>query len=149
MGACLGAGEWRCTCGVAEPGEYDLALCYSTTHAGTPVTIEAGASKVDFAARVTEGYFYPDPHGPSENPGDPDSDTFWTMREYYLFERVPVPARIPLARCISVVRPKLAGEKGNEIFLLRSLALPKASQRSAVGADKQAGRRPQAKHDGV
>src|SRR3546814_3056882 len=66
----LGAGELLWTVEVAEPGEYDLALCYSTTHAGTPVTIEAGPSKVDFAARVTEGYFYPDPNGPSENPGD-------------------------------------------------------------------------------
>src|SRR3546814_13083507 len=72
----LGAGELLWTVEVAEPGEYDLALCYSTTHAGTPVTIEAGPSKVDFAARVTEGYFYPDPNGPSENPGDPDSDSF-------------------------------------------------------------------------
>src|SRR3546814_11504722 len=106
----LGAGELLWTVEGAEPGEYDLALCYSTTHAGTPVTIEAGPSKVDFAARVTEGYFYPDPNGPSENPGDPDRDSFWTMREYYLFERVPVPGRITLAPGINVVRLTVAGE---------------------------------------
>src|SRR3546814_17483114 len=129
----LGAGELLWTVEVAEPGEYDLALCYSTTHAGTPVTIEAGASKVDFAAPVTEGYFYPDPNGPSANPGDPDSDSFWTMREYYLFERVPVPGRITLARGINVVRLKVAGEKGKEIFRRRSLEkIGRASCREGV-----------------
>src|SRR3546814_12211372 len=94
----------------------------------SPVTIEASASKVDFAARVTEGYFYPDPNGPSENPGDPDSDSFWTMREYYLFERVPVPGRITLARGINVVRLKVAGGKGKEI-----LQIGRASCRARVG----------------
>ena len=143
----LGAGELLWTVQVAEPGEYDLALCYSTTKAGTPVTIEAGASKVAFAAPVTEGFFYPDPNGPSKNPGDPDSDSFWTMREYYLFERVPVPGRITLTRGINVVRLKVAGEKGEEIFRLRSLELTPASQRAAVEAEKQLARSRRANTD--
>ncbi|HWK37057.1 alpha-L-fucosidase [Sphingomonas sp.] len=143
----LGAGELLWTVEVAEPGEYDLALCYSTTQAGTPVTIEAGASKVSFAAKVTEGYFYPDPNGPSENPGDPDSDSFWTMREYYLFERVPVPGRIALVRGVNVVKLKVAGEKGKEIFRLRSVELTPVAQRAAVEADKQRARSRRANTD--
>ncbi|MCM8730279.1 alpha-L-fucosidase [Hephaestia sp. GCM10023244] len=143
----LGAGELLWEVEVAEPGEYDLALCYSTTKPGTPVTIEAGPSKVNFAAPVTEGYFYPDPNGPSENPGDPDSDSFWTMREYYLFERVPVPGRIKLVRGVNVVRLKVAGEKGKEIFRLRSLELTPVAQRAAIEADKQRARSRRANTD--
>lgn len=143
----LGAGEVLWTVEVAEPGEYDLALCYSTTRAGTPVTIEAGPSKVAFAAPVTEGYFYPHPDGPAKNPGDPDSDSFWTMREYYLFERVAVPGRIALVRGVNVVRLKVAGEKGEEILRLRSLELTPAAQRAAVEADKQRARARRANTD--
>src|SRR3546814_6829161 len=91
--------------------------------------------------------FRSDPNGPSENPGDPDSDSFWTMREYYLFERVPVPGRITLARGINVVRLKVAGEKGKEIFRLRSLELTPASQRAAIEADKQRARSRRANTD--
>src|SRR3546814_15435795 len=69
------------------------------------------------------------------------------MREYYLFERVPVPGRITLARGINVVRLKVAGEKGKEIFRLRSLELTPASQRAAIEADKQRARSRRANTD--
>ncbi|MCM8730276.1 hypothetical protein ACFO8O_04750 [Hephaestia sp. GCM10023244] len=91
------------------PVEYDLALCYSTIRTRTPVTIEAGASKVDSAVPVTEGYFYPDPNDSSENPVDPGSDRFWAIREYYPCERVPMPCRINLVRGVNVVRLKVDG----------------------------------------
>src|SRR3546814_16525632 len=51
----LGAGELLWTVEVAEPGEYDLALCYTTTHEGTQVTIEAGESRVNVVEPVTGG----------------------------------------------------------------------------------------------
>lgn len=133
----LGPGEVIWTVEIADPGEYDLALCYSTTHAGTPVTIETGGAKVDFAAPVTEGFFYPYPGGASADPGDPDSDSFWTMREFYQFERVAVPGRVTLVRGVNVVKLKVAGDKGKEIFRLRSLELTPAAARAAVEADRR------------
>ncbi len=143
----FGPGEVLWTVEAAEPGDYDLALCYSTTHAGTPVTIEANGAKVDFAAPITEGYFYPDPNGPSANPGDPSGDSFWSMREFYLFERIPVPGRITLSRGINVVRLRVAGEKGKEIFRLRSLELTPVTQRATVEADKKRARSRRANTD--
>lgn len=102
----------------------------------SPVTIEAGGSTVAFAAPVTEGYFYPDPNGPSANPDDPDSDNFWAMREYYLFERIAKPGQLTLSRGVNVVRLRVEGETGKEISRLRSLELTPVAQRAAVEADR-------------
>src|SRR3546814_10006654 len=45
---------------------------------------------IDFAVPVTAGYFYPHPDGPDENPGDPSGESFFRLKEYYNFDRVPV-----------------------------------------------------------
>ncbi|HMI19202.1 MAG TPA: alpha-L-fucosidase [Sphingomonas sp.] len=144
----LGAGEVLWTVSVPEAGRYQLALCYSSTHANTPVTITAGShSPVEFAAPVTEGFFYPDPNGPAANPGGPEGDTFWSMREYYSLERVSVPGEIALVPGVNVVRLRVAGDKGKEIFRLRSLELTPVTQRAAIAADKQRARARRANTD--
>ncbi|MEM9965288.1 MAG: alpha-L-fucosidase [Asticcacaulis sp.] len=132
----LGSGDISWIINVAEAGRYQLCLCYSTTEAGTPVTISAnGAPEVQFAAPVTEGFFYPHPDGPAADPGDPDSDSFWTLREYYMFERVAVPGAVDLVRGANVVKLKVHGNKGKEIFRLRSLELTPVKHAQAVAAD--------------
>jgi len=133
----LGAGEVVWTVMVPEDGPYQVGLCCSTTHAGTPVSISANDRTIEFAVPVTEGFFYPDPKGASANPGDPDSDSFWTMREYYQFERLAVPGTLALSRGVNVVRLRVAGDKGKEIFRLRSIELTPVVQAKVVAADRQ------------
>ncbi|MDV6330692.1 alpha-L-fucosidase [Asticcacaulis sp. 201] len=131
----LGAGEIAWTVNAPEAGKYNVALCYSTTEAGTPITVSAnGEAELPFAATVTEGFFYPHPNGPSANPGDPDSDTFWTLRQYYMFERVAIQGELSLVRGVNIVKLAVKGEKGREIFRLRSLELTPVSQVDAVAA---------------
>lgn len=131
----MGTGEIVWTVDVAEPGRYQIALCYSTVKDGTAVTIGANERRIEFAAPLTRGYFYPDPRGPVADPGDPDSDGFWRMREYYLFERKPVPGMVDLVRGINVVRLKVTAPKGSEVFRLRSIELTPVDKVATVAAD--------------
>jgi hypothetical protein len=131
----LGSGEVVWTVTAPEAGRYDLALCYSSTHPNTPLSIQAGETVIDFAAPVTEGFFYPHPQGPVENPGDPGGESFFRMREYYLFDRVAVPGEFMLSRGVNLVRLRVSGDKGKEILRLRALELTPAAQRAAVAAD--------------
>lgn len=144
----LGAGEITWTVSVAEAGFYDLALCCSTTvKAGQPVKVKAGKTEIDFAVPVTDGYFYPHPQGPSDNPGDPSGESFFRMKEYYNFDRVPVPGQFRLERGVNVVRLKVLGEKGKEILRLRSVELTPAGARASVQADKARARTKRANTD--
>jgi hypothetical protein len=131
----IGSGEivWAVT--VREPGRYNLALCYSTTNEGQPVSISANGNRIDFAAPLTRGFFIPDPRGPAQNPGDPDSDTFWQMRGYYLFERKPVRGSLELTRGVNIVSLKVTAPKGREVFRLRSLELTPVEALETIQAD--------------
>ncbi len=130
----LGTGEiiWGVT--VHEPGRYRIALCYSTVNDGQPVTVTVNGKDVAFAAPLTRGYFVPDPRGPVDNPGDPDTDGFWRMREFYLFERKPVPGEVDLVRGVNVVKLKVTAPKGKEAFRLRSIELTPVAKLGEVAA---------------
>jgi hypothetical protein len=131
----MGDGEAVWTVNVPEPGRYRIALCYSTTHDGTAVTISANGQDIPFAAPLTDGYYYPDPRGPVTDPGDPDSDGFWRLRGYYLFERRAVPGEVTLVRGVNVVKFKVTAPKGPEAFRLRSIELTPVDKVARVAAD--------------
>jgi len=133
----LGSGEVVWNVSVPSDGRYQLSLCYSSTVAETPIKISAGESVALHATRVTEGYFYPDPKGPSANPGNPDDDSFWSMREFYSFERVPVSDELELTRGVNVIRLKVTAAKGKEVFRLRSLELTPVAQRKSIEISKE------------
>jgi hypothetical protein len=143
----FGTGEVIWTVSVAEAGRYDLALCCSTTKAGTPINIKAGKTSVDYAVPVTEGFFYPHPEGPVDDPGDPSGESFFRMREFYLFDRVAVPGEFHLSRGVNVVRLRVSGDRGKEILRLRSLELTPATHRAAIEADKKRARARRANTD--
>jgi hypothetical protein len=131
----LGTGEVVWSVPIADPGRYRLALCYSTVNAVQPVTISVNGQETAFDAPLTHGYYLPHPKGPVADPGDPDSDGFWRMREYYLFERVPVPFEVTLQRGINVIRLKVAAPKGKEAFRLRSIELTPVARLGEIAAD--------------
>jgi hypothetical protein len=136
----LGPGEITWTVTVPEAGRYDIALCCSTTVAGLPVKIKAGRTERDFAMPVTEGYFHPHPEGPAENPGDPSGESFFRLKEFYNFARVPVTGEFDLVRGVNVVRLRVLGEKappGREVLRLRSVEVTPVSARAAIEADRK------------
>ena len=133
----LGAGDVTWTVTVPEAGLYDLALCCSTTKAGQPIKVKAGKTEVDFAMPVTQGYFLPHPLGPSEDPGDPSGESFFRMKEFYNFDRVPVTGPFHLVRGVNMVRLRVLGEKGKEILRLRSLELTPVGARGVIEADRK------------
>lgn len=143
----FGAGQvvWNVT--APESGSYDVALCYSCTRAGTQLKISNGTAEIQQATQVTEGYWYPDPKGAAANPGDPDSDSFWSMREFYSFERVPLNQSLQLTRGMNVIRLQVTAPKGKEIFRLRSIELTPVSQRNALAADREQALRHRANTD--
>ncbi len=136
----LGAGEVTWTVSVPEEGLYQVALCCSTTRPGQPVNVKAGKTSVDFAMPVTQGYFYPHPLGPADNPGDPSGESFFRLREYYNFQRVVLPGEFHLARGVNMVRLRVPGEKGKEILRLRSVELTPVAARVAIEADRERAR---------
>src|SRR3546814_18782578 len=91
---------------------------------------------IDFAVPVTAGYFYPHPDGPDENPGDPSGESFFRLKEYYNFDRVPV-GEFDLVRGVNMVRLRVAGTQGKEILRLRPLELTPVGARASIEADKQ------------
>lgn len=146
----LGPGEITWTVTVPEAGRYDIALCCSTTRAGLPVKIKAGRTEVDFAVPVTEGYFHPHPEGPAEDPGDPSGESFFRLKEFYNFARVPVPTGFDLVRGVNVVRLRVMGEKagkGREVLRLRSVEVTPVGARAAIEADKSRARSRRANTD--
>ncbi|HWK37058.1 alpha-L-fucosidase [Sphingomonas sp.] len=144
----LGAGEITWTVSVPEDGLYDLAICCSTTTApGQPVNVKAGKTSVDYAIPVTDGYFFPHPEGPDDNPGDPSGESFFRLREYYNFARVAVPGTFQLVRGVNVVRLRVIGQKGKEILRLRSVELTPVTARAAIVADQKRARARRANTD--
>jgi hypothetical protein len=144
----LGAGEVTWTVTVPQDGRYDLAICCSTTTKdGQPVSVKAGKTSVDFAIPVTDGYFYPHPDGPADNPGDPSGESFFRLREYYNFQRVAVPGEFHLVRGVNVVRLRVLGQKGKELLRLRSVELTPVAARAAVELDRKRARTKRANTD--
>ncbi|NML07828.1 hypothetical protein [Sphingomonas sp. G-3-2-10] len=132
----LGTGEIIWNFNVIDPGRYRIALCYSTVKEGQPVTLTVnGKQDLNFSAPVTKGYFIPHPQGPVDDPGDPDTDGFWRMREYYLFERKPVEGEVDLVRGVNVVKLKVTAPKGKEVFRLRSVELTPVAKLAEIEAD--------------
>lgn len=144
----FGSGEvvWNVT--VPDSGRYQLDLCYAATAVGTQITISAGEDNVvSYATEATEGFFYSDPKGPSANPGGPDDDSFWSMREFYSFERMPLTGELSLSRGLNVIRLKVTAAKGKEVFRLRSLELTPVAQRASIDAARALARRQRANTD--
>ena len=143
----VGSGEvvWNVT--VPESGHYQLAMCYASTAAGTSVKVSAGSSEIQYAAQATEGFFYPAPKGPSANPGGPDDDSFWSMREFYSFERMPLSGELQLARGVNVIRLKVSATKGKEVFRLRSLELTPIARSQSIDDARELAHRHRANTD--
>ena len=131
----LGTAEIVWSVNVSEAKRYRIALCYSTVNETQPVTISVNGQDVPFAAPRTKGYFIPHPEGPVDDPGDPDTDGFWRMREYYLFERKPVAGEVDLVRGVNVVKLKVTAPKGKEAFRLRSIELTPVDKVAEIEAD--------------
>ena len=140
-----GTVTWDVT--VPTSGSYQVAACYSSTVPGSRLEVQSGDSVIHHGVQVTEGYFYPHPDGPSANPGSPDESSFWSERQFYSFERVPLNGELLLTRGVNVVKLQLTGAKGGENFRLRSLELIPNSQRDAIAASQDLARRRRANTD--
>ena len=146
----LGPGEITWTVSVPEAGRYDLALCCSTTETGLPLKIKAGRTELDFSMPATDGYFHPHPEGPAENPGDPSGESFFRLKEFYNFARVPVPGEFHLVRGVNVVRLRVLGNKaakGREVLRLRSVEVTPVAARAGIEADRARARSKRANTD--
>ena len=108
----FGPGEitWNVT--VQEAGSYEVALCYSSTVPGSRTRIHSDDSVISYGVQVTEGFFLPDSSGPAQNPGDPAGNTFWSVREFYKFERVLLRGQLRLTRGVNVIKLQVSGPKG-------------------------------------
>ncbi len=143
----FGPGEitWNVT--VREAGSYEVALCYSSTVPGSRLEIHSDDSVISYGVQVTEGFFLPDSTGPAQNPGGPDENTFWTLREFYKFERVLLRGQLRLTRGVNVIKLQVSGPKGGEIFRLRSLELIPIASKDAILASQDLARRRRAGTD--
>jgi hypothetical protein len=120
-----------------SPGAYQVAACYSTTGADTEVEIACGPSVVRDIAGATHGFFLPDPAGPSRNPRGPEDPSFWSERAFYNFERVPLPGTLQLERGVNVIKLRVRGARGGELFRLRSVELTPSSETMAVQRSRE------------
>jgi hypothetical protein len=136
---------WNVTAPAA--GSYRIAACYSSTHPGTQVDILCGPSTIRHRSKLTEGFYLPYPGGPAASPGSPDQDSFWSERQFYCFERVPLAGELHLTCGVNVVRMRVTGPKGGEIFRLRSLELTPLGHLAAVAAESERARRQRANTD--
>lgn len=143
----FGDGEisWKVTAPAA--GTYRVAACYASTRPGTQIEVTCGPNSLRHATVFTEGFYLPYPGGPVANPGSPDKDSFWTERQYYCFERIPLAGELRLSCGVNVVRLRVASAKGSEIFRLRSLELTPVTQAHAIEAAGETARRHRANTD--
>jgi hypothetical protein len=132
---------------VPESGSYQVAACYSSTVPGSQVDVQSGDSVIHHGVQVTEGFFLPDPGGPSPNPGEASESSFWSEREFYSFERISLTGELLLTRGVNVVKLQVSGPKGPENFRLRSLELIPVAQRDAIRASQELARRRRANTD--
>jgi hypothetical protein len=137
----FGDGEttWNITAPVA--GAYRVAACYSSMRPDTRVEVVCGSSSIRHTTVLTEGFYLPYPGGPAANPGTPDKDSFWSERQLYNFERIPLSGELQLSCGVNVVSLRVSAPKGGEIFRLRSLELTPVTLAAAVLAASEAGRR--------
>lgn len=136
----FGSGEVTWNMKAPAAGRYHLAACYSCTRPGTHIEVASGSSTVQHSTIMTQGFFLPYPGGAASNPGTPDTDSFWTERQFYSFERVPL-GDLRMSCGMNVVRLRVAGPKGSELFRLRSLELtPLDSAQALAAVSEQAGR---------
>ena len=140
-----GAVTWNVT--VPASGTYQVSACYASTVPGSSLEVSSGERSIHHGVQVTAGYFLPDPAGPSPNPGDPDTASFWSERQFYSFERVPLNGELQLSRGVNVIKLQLSGEKGRENFRLRSLELTPVAQKASLEASRDAARRRRANTD--
>lgn len=140
-----GAITWTVTAPAA--GAYRVAACYASTQPGTRIEVVCGPDTIRHSAMFTEGFFLPFPGGPAANPGSPDKDSFWTERQFYSFERVPLAGELHLECGVNVVSLRVVGPKGGEIFRLRSLELTPLTHADSVAAASQKAHRHRANTD--
>lgn len=140
-----GAVTWNVT--APASGDYEVAACYSATKPGSSLEVRSDDSVAHHDVRVTEGYFLPDPSGPSQNPGDPDQDSFWSEREFYSFERVPLDGTLRLSRGANAIKLNVSGRKGGENFRLRSLELTPLDQKANLLVAEELARQRRANTD--
>lgn len=142
----FGSGEviWNVTVPVA--GRYHIASCYSSTRPGAQIEIVSGSASIQHSTIVTQGFFLPYPGGAAKNPGAPDKDSFWTERQFYSFERVSL-GELQLSCGVNVVRLRVTGSGGSELFRLRSLELTPVEEAKAVAISSEKARRRRANTD--
>jgi len=142
-------GDGEITWSVTAPaaGAYRVASCYASTKPGTELEVLCGPGSIRHSVIFTEGFFLPHPGGPAVNPSTPDKDSFWTERQFYSFERIPLPGELHLSCGINVVKLRITGAKGGEIFRLRSLELTPVPQADSLAAAGQMARRRRANTD--
>jgi hypothetical protein len=140
-----GAITWDVT--VPERGSYEMAACYSSTVPGSQLEGKSGNSVIHHGVQVTEGFFLPDPGGPSSNPGDASQSSFWSEREFFNFERVPLSGELLLTRGVNVIKLEVSGPKGRENFRLRSLELIPTAHKDSILASQELARRRRANTD--
>jgi Alpha-L-fucosidase len=142
-------GDGEITWSVPAPatGAYRVAACYASTMPGTQIEVICGPSSIRHSVTFTEGFYLPYTGGPAANPGAPDKDSFWSERQFYSFERVPLTGELHLSCGVNVVRLRVTGAKGGEIFRLRSLELTPATQVEAVAATSRMAHRHRANTD--
>jgi hypothetical protein len=133
-----GAAAWSVT--VPVGGVYQVAACYSSTVPGSRLDVESGDSAIHHGVQVTQGYFIAGPDGPAANPDGPDESTFWSEREFYCFERIPLSGELQLTCGVNVINLRITGPKGGEIFRLRSLELTPVSHRDSIAAGRELAR---------
>lgn len=136
---------WTVTAPAA--GAYRVTACYASTKPGTQIEVICGPDTIRHSAIFTEGFFLPYPGGPSANPGSPDKDSFWTERQFYSFERVPLAGELHLDCGVNVLTLRVTGPKGGEIFRLRSLELTPVAHADAVAAASRQAHRHRANTD--
>jgi Alpha-L-fucosidase len=142
----FGNGEMTWSVTAPATGTFRVAACYASTKPGTQVEVICGQSSIRHSAIFTEGFYLPYPGGPAANPGSPDKDSFWTERQFYSFERVFL-GELHLNCGVNVVRIRVSGPKGGEIFRLRSLELTPVTQADSIVAASHRARRRRANTD--
>ena len=143
----FGDGEITWTVTAPSAGAYRVAACYASTKPRTQIEVICGPSSIRHSTIYTEGFFLPYPGGPVANPGSPDTSSFWSQRQFYSFERIPLTGELHLSCGVNVVSLRVAGAKGGEIFRLRSLEITPVAQDNAVAAASQLARRHRANTD--
>jgi Alpha-L-fucosidase len=143
----FGDGEIKWEVTAPASGAYRVALCYASTKPGTAIEVSCGPSSIRHSAIFTEGYFLPYPGGPAADPGSPDKDSFWSERQFYNFERIPLAGELHLSCGVNVVRLRVTGPKGSELFRLRSVELTPVAHAITVTDEERAAQRHRADTD--